>query len=471
MQHFDLYRRFLAGCKKIKVFPTKEKARPFYMDKKLLKGALPFLIASAVCFITSEKVREKNDNLGPKDYKRLYENVINTYHLDTLKEKESLPLKDVQKILKNPNALELNDFNYNHMPENKENFWNIVRNGVKISIEDMQESPNLTDKQKLEYKILAFKMLSQISRYKGTKDDVDLTDYNNLKAFLYFENVIEHRDDFEEVIVSHKGWIDEKKEVLGRYYKDYFNFYEKVKEKPILEKFAEALYKSDAKDMILSYDDSLYCNEKSYKILDKWLKGQDIKDKDLYKLTSVDEDLYCNAIALYYRRGSKFDISLYVDSKGDMGEGYYAPVGDVIIHELMHVMQRRPSSAETPSDNHKTKNELKGDVFNEYRSYADEIGPTLMSIAIEDYLYKDMRKIDQNCIVDYGCVDFDGKQINVGELAMWFRNKVKSYEKNNTMLNVDKMLSEPGNFNELLMIADGHFPYDNTNYLNVGNSR
>ena len=94
-----------------------------------------------------------------------------------------------------------------------------------------------------------------------------------------------------------------------------------------------------------------------------------------------------------------------------------------------------------------------------------------MSIAIEDYLYKDMRKIDQNCIVDYGCVDFDGKQINVGELAMWFRNKVKSYEKNNTMLNVDKMLSEPGNFNELLMIADGHFPYDNTNYLNVGNSR
>ncbi len=471
MQHFDLYGRFLRRCEKIKVFPIKKNSSPFYLNKKVLKRALPFLFASAVCVVTSEKFRGNENSLSKKEYKEIYENVVNTYNLKNLKEKEVLPYDEVLKILRHPKAHELNDLNYNHLPENEENFWNIVRNGVKICTNDIQDSQNLSDKQKLEYRIWAFKMLSQISRYKGTKDNIDLSDYNNLKTFLFFENVINHRDDYNEVIASEKGWIDEKSEILGRYYKDYFDFYKKVKEKPIMERFAEALYKNDAKDCILSKEDSVYCNEKSYKILDKWLKSQNIKDKDLYELSSVDGDFYCNAIAFYHRRGSKLCISLRVDHKGDMGEGYYAPVGDVIIHELMHTMQRCPSSAEKTSDNKRSKNNLQKDVFEEYRSYADEVGPTLMSLVIEDYLYKDMKKIDQNCVVDYGCVDFDGKQINVGELAMWFRRKIEKYERNNEPLSVDKMLSESNNFNELVMIANGRFPADREYNLNTSRSR
>jgi hypothetical protein len=94
-----------------------------------------------------------------------------------------------------------------------------------------------------------------------------------------------------------------------------------------------------------------------------------------------------------------------------------------------------------------------------------------MSLVIEDYLYKDMKKIDQNCVVDYGCVDFDGKQINVGELAMWFRRKIEKYERNNEPLSVDKMLSESNNFNELVMIANGRFPADREYNLNTSRSR
>ena len=73
------------------------------------------------------------------------------------------------------------------MPENKENFWNIVKNGVKISVIDVQNSPILNENQKKVYKVMAYKTLSQISKYKDSVDDVDLNDYNNLKAFLYFE--------------------------------------------------------------------------------------------------------------------------------------------------------------------------------------------------------------------------------------------------------------------------------------------
>lgn len=43
-------------------------------------------------------------------------------------------------------------------------------------------------------------MLAQISRVKGTKDEVDLSDYNNLKAFLYFEKVLRYGDNYDEVL-------------------------------------------------------------------------------------------------------------------------------------------------------------------------------------------------------------------------------------------------------------------------------
>lgn len=107
-------------------------------------------------------------------------------------------------------------------------------------------------------------MLAQISRVKGTKDEVDLSDYNNLKTFLYFEKVLRYGDNYDEVLQKSAGWIDERNEVFGRYYKDYQTLAQKAARYPGTKKFAQALYDNNER-FVISYADSTEANAISKK--------------------------------------------------------------------------------------------------------------------------------------------------------------------------------------------------------------
>ena len=63
-------------------------------------------------------------------------------------------------------------------------------------------------------------MLAQIKHARGDIQNVDLRDYNNLKAFLYFEKVLRYGDKYWKVLGRTEGTIDERAEVFGRYYQD-----------------------------------------------------------------------------------------------------------------------------------------------------------------------------------------------------------------------------------------------------------
>ena len=239
MNNSDVYADFLKGKGDVKVFSTKRDVKPYKVCKKMLRKVYPFLLGSAIS-VTACNIRSDSDFNEKKHptFEEIYADVINVYKLDKLKDKEPLPQTMIKQIMKNQNVPYLYDINYNHLPENKENFWEIVKIGVKISTTDVKTSPYLTKEQVKMYEIMAFKMLSQISRIKGTVDDVDLSDYNNLKTFNYFERVVKYKDDFDRIIAKEEGVHDAKSEVYGRYYKDYFEFFNKCKPYPQIEDFA-----------------------------------------------------------------------------------------------------------------------------------------------------------------------------------------------------------------------------------------
>ena len=113
--------------------------------------------------------------------------IISRYNILDLTKKEFLPLDVVENIMSEQSIAStpvLTDKNYNHCIEHQENFWEIVKNGVKVA-HKAQNSPKLTDYQKYEYLLTTAKMLSQITRYIGTESDVDISDYNNMKTFLW----------------------------------------------------------------------------------------------------------------------------------------------------------------------------------------------------------------------------------------------------------------------------------------------
>ena len=484
----DVYANFLRGKGKIKVFPTTREIQPFAMAKKLFRRAYPFMLASAMVLTGCGKKQEAgkiNDSQNGKNrieivtdrssenkitvdtinYMDIYNEVVNKYNLALLKEKEPLSKEYIDSLIKDDNVPELVDGNYNHLPENKENFWNIVKNGVKISVIDVQNSPILNENQKKVYMVMAYKTLSQISKHKDSVDDVDLNDYNNLKAFLYFEKVVEYKDNYKKVHTKSDGLIDARHEVLGRYYEDCENLKNVVLENVDVLSFAESFYKDKNKNMILTTNDSVFCNKASYEILNKWMKEQDIKEKGLYYLTSVEDDDYCNGISIINRRGKDLGVVLGVDSWGELGEGFYAPVGEIIVHEMMHVMQIKPSSDEKPEDNVIVdKTNVKSWIFNEKSDYVNELGPSLVSLVIDDYLYKKMNNIPQGVSVNYGSFLSNGKEVKIGELAMWFRGKLDKY-KDEERFSVDKMLAKPEVFKELKAISNGNMPvrFDYTN--------
>lgn len=432
----NVYDAFLTD--KVKVFATQKDVKPFVLPRKIMKKAAPFLIASAMTLTAcSPKTNEANtsDN-GATNYSEIYKEVVKKYNLTSLMAKEPFSQDEINDMIIHNNPPKLVDYNFNHCPENVENFWEIVKNGIRAT-KIVQKSPTLNFKQKKEYQIVAFKMLSQMTRIKGTKDAIDLSDYNNLKTFLYFEKLLKYGDNYEKVLEKDDGLINEQAELFGRYYKDFEILEKKTQNFPGVRKFAYELYNNNDRFM-LSYQDSVQANKLSKQLLQKWMKKQNITDENLWYLTSVEEDGYANAVAYWHRRGTTVELSLGIDSRGNIDEGDFSPVGAILIHELQHVMQKKPSSPENPEDNQKSDEDV-AFVSSPYdESCISELGPTLYSLAIEDRLYKHIKGIDQDKVLDYGALQFGKSQIKLGEVAVWFGKMIDKYPENS----VDKLVAK-----------------------------
>lgn len=49
-----------------------------------------------------------------------------------------------------------------------------------------------------------------------------------------------------------------------------------------------------------------------------------------------------------------------------------------------------------------------------------ELGPTLCSLALEDRIYKAVKGIEADTVLDYGTVDTGSRRVKMGEVAVWF---------------------------------------------------
>lgn len=72
-------------------------------------------------------------------------------------------------------------------------------------------------------------------------------------------------------------------------------------------------------------------------------------------------------------------------------------------------------------------------------------------------------------VANLGKVNVNGKNIKLGELAVWFRENMEEYKKeNNERFSVDKMLVSPKVLGELRSISKGYIPLrqkiDNQNF-------
>lgn len=443
----DIYSSFLTD--KVKAFPTKKGMSPFVIGKRVLRKAAPLLLCSAMvasgCIRSSQRSEARED-----EWSQIYKETVEKYRLTALMDKEPLPKRMIDEMIVNPNAPALKDVNFNHSIENTENFWEIVKNGI-AAVKEVQGSDKLSYNQKKEYQITAYKMLSSISRVKETVDEIDLSDYNNMKAFLYFEKVLAFKDNYGEVLESQPGWIDERTEIFGRHYKDLLELEKKASKHPGAVKFAQALYNCNER-FIITYKDSLKANEISREMLKGWMEKQNVTDKGLWYLTDTNEDAYANAVCFWYRRGSTVALNLGVDAKGDLGDGDYSPIGTTIIHELQHVMQKAPKSAEEPKDNKKSDAEI-GKVYKDSRyEIVSELGPTLCSLALEDQIYKKIHNIDENKLLDWGKIDVSGHKVELGEVAVWFNKMLKKYPH----ASIDKVVGENEVMNQLERWGNGN---------------
>lgn len=440
----NVYTGFLT--EKVKVYSTEKREKPRVISGRSLQRAIPVLLASMMSLTSSCTAKANNYQNN--------NNAVTVAVQDTLEdvfapETEFLSEKEISALMENPAPSSLNDVNFNHLPENKENFWEIVRNGLQIINTQVADSKRLTDTQKAEYKITAYKMLSQISRVKGSVDDVDVRNFNNLKSFLYFEKVVQHKDRYWNVLSRSEGVIDERSDFFGRYYQDQEALRKKVDTHTGVQKFAKALYACDDR-FVLSYNDSIQANEISRKMLADWFEKQKIEDKNLWLYADCEEYDYCNVLTVYRSRGKNLRIVLGVDPKGDLGDGFYSPIGSILIHELQHLGQQKPASRETPEDNHKADNEVNVQKVY-FDDFSRELGPNLYSLAIEDKIYKEIHGLKADETVDYGDIDLGTHKVAIGEVAVWFGKMIEKHPH----LSVDKLMAEPEVFNHINNLGNG----------------
>lgn len=446
----DCFTGFLTD--KVKVFPTTRKVAPYVLPKRLIRRAYPFLLASAMTFVgvgftKQSQVAGDDDTrqssalfMNKKQLTDIYQEVVNVYNLVALKDKEPFSEQNIQNLLSLQQAPMLKDVNFNHCPASQENFWEIVKNGIVIT-NRLMKSKSLSLEQKKEYKITAYKMLAQLSKVKGTDNVVDLTDYNNLKTFLYFEKVIHYKDDYISVLGRETGCSDERDEFLGRYYKDFEHLVAVAKKYPGVERFTQAFYANNDR-FILSSKDSVIANQISRQMYHDWLKKQNIKRTDLVSLLPYDEGAdYMNTSRFIHHRGNLFFAAVFVAANGQLDYGAYAPVGETSIHEISHLMQFKPSSNERPENNRLSDDVAKQLPEDEFTStiYA-ELGPSLHSLVMQDQIYKKIHHIKPDKIINYGVsINTLHQSIPVGQLAVWFYKMEQKYPS----LSIDKIVSQP----------------------------
>lgn len=375
--------------------------------------------------------------------------IISRYNILDLTKKEFLPLDVVENIMSEQSIAStpiLTDRNYNHCIEHQENFWEIVKNGVKVA-HKVQNSDKLNDAQKYEYLLTTAKMLSQITRYIGTENEVDISDYNNMKAFLFFERLIEHNDNYDYVLTKRRGLITERNEIFGRNYKDLKELQAKCDEYPTIRNFAKKLYHCDYRS-IIEAKDSTKANEISMQILNDWLIDN-YATSDLWRYAEYGTRKYVNMVTFYYWRQDDLLLITTIDPDGYIGDNRYHPVGSTILHEMIHVMQKPPASKEQPNDNKKENVNAYG---NGIPDYATELGPTLVNLVIDDYIYKKIHNIPLDEVVNYGYrPDF-----NIGKLTVWFASKLKKYPN----MSVERIILQEDVFNILHQYSLDYFDRD-----------
>lgn len=442
----SIYEKFIESDN-IKVFSTKKDQKPLSIVGKVLRKCSPLLISSILMLsgvtpvrAQSNKKDKKLNDMNVTEYVSHMQTVADKYGIIDLKEKEYLPQEYIDSLLNSPIYPQLTDKNYNHLIENNKNFWEIVKNGILV-MKEVQNSPKLTSSQKQEYKITTRKMLSQITRIKDTQDNIDVTDYNNMKSFLFFERLIEHKDNHAKVFAKEAGRIDEQSEVFGRHYKDYQKLDSLCKENPLVLDFAKDLYYSKYRK-IIPPEDSIQANKLSYEILNNWLTQHNIKEDNLWKYAEYGSEKYVNMLTFYYWRQDDLLLNIKIDPDGTTEENLYYPIGSTIAHELVHLMQKPPSSKEKPGDNKKESVFAYG---NNITNFASELGPTLLNLTLDDLIYKKIHNIPEDKIINHGRLANNNININIGQLAVWFNKKMKKYPN----MGVDQILTQPDVFKDL----------------------
>lgn len=398
---------------KVKCFSTDKKTEPIVLERSTLHKFAPFLLPSALMFVACTSSNPPKDK---EDWQTIMDKVIAQKSAD-----EQVASSD--KTIHFFDVPNLRDTNFNHAPENSENFWEIVKNGLVI-INDLRNSNSLTDTQKKDYKETAVKMIKQVVK-TGEGNEVDLQHPANLRTFIFFEKVCHFKENHHEIFVNSPGWMDEQNDFFGRDYLKFEKFLDIAKDNSGIAKFAKAFYNNNER-FIITEKDSAMANAISMEILADWLKKQDIHDKNLWYYGSVKEyekegqyNHPLNNANYWYSRGKVVGASLGVDNSGYLGQGMISPRGVVIIHELQHVLENPAKSGEMPSDNHKDRVIDKGRPFDNAEELA-ELGPSLVTLALTDRIYKEIHNIPQHHVVDYGFSIKIGKtEIPGGEIATW----------------------------------------------------
>lgn len=349
--------------------------------------------------------------------------VMERYNTIDFNTKEFLPLSLVDELM-SPHAISLTptltDTNYNHCIEHQRNFWEIVKNGIKIA-HDAQNISWLNSSQKSEYRLTTAQMLAQITRYKGTVCNIDSSDYNNKKTFLFFEKLVKYRYNHKKIFTQKKGVTTERSELFGRNYKHMKALDEKCKQYPFIIDFAEDLYRSGLR-FLVEPEDSVEANKISMEVVDSWL-NRNRATSDLWRYANFGEEKYVNMTVFYYWRGNDLYVKTTIDPHGKTSEKDYSPVGSTIIHELVHLMQKDPASKERPTDNQRFRVHSYG---GQLTNYISELGPTLIELVIDDYIYKRIHNIPLDTEVDYGYLD-SKRNISIGKLCVWFAKKLEKY--------------------------------------------
>lgn len=411
----NVYDRFADG--EIKVFATKKEEKPHKMSGKIIRKLFP-LVASSIVMLSS---------IGCSTRK---ENVDNDGFVDSV----TLTTDEIIDMMLSPKNVYVKDFDYNHEPESPDNYWKVVNQGLLI-IKDLSENSNLSQDEIYKYKETACKMLAKVKIIDDSITTPNLSDPETLKTFLFFEKVVKYTDNYDAIFGDETGVYNEQDRLVGKYYKDCYELMEKAQNSVGVNKFAKALYEHSNR-FLIQQKDTAFANHISRFILKEWLKNNDVSDGNLYKSVDADAGELTNAVSFYYKPGKDFNMELKIDTKGNLGDGCYSPVGVNVIHELLHIAQKKPSSAQ--------------DV-NEKNVLIEELGPTLNSLMLEDMIYKTIHKIPMNNVVKYGDLNIGKSKYPIGELAVWFRKMTEKHPE----MSIDKLLCQDEVFNTIEKMGKG----------------